>query len=182
MSEPNTPASVVCQQQATTLQHLFEHIYAQRMQDMPIINPQITVETVGFQGWQADCLGVLITPWFMNLVILPSQPATELKVGQKLVYAFPAGEYDFVVNHEQPLGFFYTCSLFSPMFQFADHAAAHETAQAVIELLLKPQIQATDSSASFDDADQPAATVDKDSANASEISRRDLLRGRLRSD
>ena len=49
----------------------YEAIYAERMRDLPIVNPRLAVEAVGFEQWEDQDLGVLITPWFMNLVLLP---------------------------------------------------------------------------------------------------------------
>ena len=49
---------------------MFSRIQAERMADVPLLNPALTVETVGFRLWQDSWLGVLITPWSMNLLAL----------------------------------------------------------------------------------------------------------------
>ena len=58
-------------------------IQRERMADIPLLNPALEVQAVGFSVWEAYCLGVLITPWFMNLMLLPL-------AGDKLVLGFHA--------------------------------------------------------------------------------------------
>ena len=49
----------------------FERIAATRMAGLPMNNPALKVAAVGFQPWAEDyLLGVLITPWAINLVVL----------------------------------------------------------------------------------------------------------------
>ena len=36
-----------------------------------MVNPALAVEAVGFRPWGEHWLGILITPWFMNLVLMP---------------------------------------------------------------------------------------------------------------
>ena len=38
----------------------------QRGRDMPFYNERLGVEAVGFQAWDGDVIGVLITPWFLS--------------------------------------------------------------------------------------------------------------------
>ena len=70
------------QSRVQTLEQVFAHIAATRMQGVPVQNPALRVQAVGFAP-QADpdggewLLGVLVTPWFMNLVwwVLGKKPA-----------------------------------------------------------------------------------------------------------
>ncbi len=132
-----------------TLETCFSQIQQQRMVDVPILNSMLRVQAVDFQLFQQTWIGVLITPWFMNLLYLRDDNNI---VGSKTAHLFPAGQFEFIVSYEKELGFYQSCSLYSPMFDFAQQEIAVQTAQAALqELLKKPQ-----------------------SAN---ISRRDLLRG-----
>jgi [NiFe] hydrogenase assembly HybE family chaperone len=58
---------------------------------------------------------------------LPVGTTGRLQLGSQLL--------SFLGNHDPELGHYAACSLISPMFQFADHAAAVATAEAVIETL-----------------------------------------------
>jgi len=117
---------------ASRLEAAFGAVYEQRMQGLPFVNVALTVEAVDFRPWNGHWLGVLITPWFMNLVLLPNDQAAwpALRVGEKCVQRFPAGVFEFIAGREDTLGEYLTCSLFSPMFEFADHETARLTAAA----------------------------------------------------
>ena len=110
------------------------------MQGLPFVHPDLLVEAVGFQVWQGGCLGVLVTPWFMNLMLLPGAGDSwaTLRVGEKCSYALPSGTYEFVLGEEAGIGRYMSCSLFSPMQAFVDHAAAVATADQVMVALMDP--------------------------------------------
>jgi [NiFe] hydrogenase assembly HybE family chaperone len=99
---------------------------AARMHGLPVVNPALDVEAVGFAPWDEHWLGVMVTPWFMNLALLPRNRDAwrPLARGEKRRYAFPAGEYEFVGADDPVLGTYMVCSLFSPMHEFADQATA----------------------------------------------------------
>jgi [NiFe] hydrogenase assembly HybE family chaperone len=144
----------------------FEQIHQQRMLGLPILNPALRVAVIGGRRWQDDWLGVLITPWCMNLVLLPG-PASVRRpgpVGSTLCIRLPAGTFELIASHEPDIGPFAACSLFSPMQGFADQPSAVAVAETVIAGLFEPQ-----------QTDMPSARE-----NWSGISRRDLLRGKLR--
>jgi [NiFe] hydrogenase assembly HybE family chaperone len=96
------------------------------------------VEAVGFRGWEGHSLGVLVTPWFINLMLLPEQdePAGPYRVGAKTLHRFPSGNYEFILCEEPGLGRYRMCSLFSPVHQFEDQAAAVATARACLEAIM----------------------------------------------
>jgi len=119
---------------AARLEAAFRAIAAGRMRGLPFVNEALEVEAVGFAHWDGHWLGCLVTPWFMNLVLLPRDAAAwqSVPAGDKVAYRFPAGVYDFVAGREAAIGEYQACSLFSPMFEFADHDAARLTAQAAL--------------------------------------------------
>ncbi|MFM2347060.1 MAG: [NiFe]-hydrogenase assembly, chaperone, HybE, partial [Pseudomonadota bacterium] len=92
-------------------------------------------------------LGVLVTPWFMNLLRLPLQPvdgrdAAALQaaglapLGRAVVRRYGEHALDFTGAHEaEGLGAWEQASLFSPMFAFADQPAAVATAHEVMRQL-----------------------------------------------
>ena len=118
------------------MQQAFERIARTRMADMPLNNPRLDVATVDFRA-DADggfALGVLVTPWCMNLLRLPLRDGLHdelgvLGVGITGIRELGARRFDFIGAHEPGLGAFEACSLFSPMFEFADQAAALATAR-----------------------------------------------------
>lgn len=130
-----TPAQI---EQA--LEHTFNVILNTRMQDLPLLNPALSVKALGFQRVNDDWLGALITPWFMNLLLLPAAKADwcDLPIGSQFERAFPYGVFTFTVAHEVQLGTYAQCSLFSPMFQFQDQNAAITAARSALHALLAP--------------------------------------------
>jgi [NiFe] hydrogenase assembly HybE family chaperone len=144
------------EQISRTLETVFTGILATRLSNVPIVNPALSVQAVGFIRFNEDWLGVLITPWFMNLLLLPGPDSEWRKQlpGSKLVRRYPYGAFEFTLASEAQLGTYAQCSLFSPMFQFEDQATALTAAQTALQGLLT--------------APAPRA-----------VNRRDLLRGAL---
>ncbi len=139
------------------LESTFNDILHTRMSAVPVLNPALSVQALEFCRYQHDWLGALITPWFMNLLLLPAAAdsiCAGRDIGSKFSQSFPYGQFEFVLAKEEQLGSYAQCSLFSPMFQFEDQAAAVATAQAALTGLLC-------------------------SSAPRGVSRRDLLRGKL---
>ena len=138
------------------LETTFNEILAKRMRGLPVVNAALSVQAIGFSRFGEDWLGVLITPWFMNLLLLPGPDSTwrEQQPGTKIEKGFPYGVFEFTLGSETQLGIYALCSLFSPMFQFENQAAALATAQAALQGLLAEVAPRT-------------------------VSRRDLLRGAI---
>ncbi|TXT38745.1 MAG: hupJ [Comamonadaceae bacterium] len=132
--------SVLAHSRVLMLEQAFAHIANTRMRDVPVQNLALRVQAVGFaaQAHDTALLGVLVTPWFMNLVRLPLAQASILAVGEKAKRQVGTEQFEFIGAHEAGLGAFEACSLFSPMFDFADHAAALATASEVLALLRAP--------------------------------------------
>lgn len=126
------------------LEAAFGRVWREHMQGLPMVNPALTVEAVGFEPWQAHWLGVLVTPWFMNLVLMPRLHAQWPRVRERESrhFVFPAGVFEFIGAHDAELGDYMACSLFSPMFEFADPEAARATALAALQALFDPACRA----------------------------------------
>lgn len=126
---------------APALEAAFSHIAATRMADLPIANSMLKVEAVAFRRYEKDghWLGVLITPWAINLLLLPApgSPWPEQGPGGKHVWHFPSGDYEFTVAKEDALGRYHLCSLFSPPKEFHSQEEARQTACAVLAALMQ---------------------------------------------
>ena len=127
------------------VERTFFRVLRERMHDVPILNPALNVEAVDFQRWQRHWLGVLVTPWCMSLLLLPGSADDWVLAGdnQRRFLKFPAGDFAFLDSHEDDLGTFQTCSLFSPMGSFSSQAQATQTARASLLALMAPQAQAS---------------------------------------
>lgn len=149
----------------------FQIIGEKRMQGLPFLNAALRVEAVNFRPWEAFWLGVMLTPWAMNLFLTPrdSEKWPVAQPGERRHYDFPAGAYDFIVAHDEYVGDYMMCSLFSPVQQFGDHETARLTAQYALEALFK-------SDAPAKTGESPPTLQERMEAP---LSKRDFLRGRF---
>jgi len=158
MTEPIAAAA------AARLEAAFQAIHAGRMQDVPILNAALAVEAVGFRPWQGRVLGALVTPWFINLVVLPGEGEWQAVPDRDSVwYAFPSGRFEFIAGSEGGLGPYHACSLYSPVQEFADQSVARETARVALESLFDPSL--------LGESPEP------EHPHGPRLSRRDFLRG-----
>jgi [NiFe] hydrogenase assembly HybE family chaperone len=117
----------------------FTRVQHERMQGLPLLNPVMQVEAVGFvcadlePASAAVADGVLITPWFMSLLRLPLyKQAHRDRVGRRVVHALGLEQFDFIGADDDALGYYETCALFSPMFEFSTQDLARDTAVAAL--------------------------------------------------
>ena len=122
------------QTQVARLEAVFRDIAATRMEGVPLLHAGLQVQAVDFAPEpEGDfALGVLVTPWFMNLMRLPLGAAEVLAPGQVGPQRLGEHRLHFIGAHEAAFGPNEMCSLASPMFEFADQQAAVATAREVL--------------------------------------------------
>lgn len=184
------------------LETCFRLVHNERMDGVPILNNALAVRAVGTHAWNDFWLSILITPWFINVVLVPQEPDGEtIRTGEKRMFGFPVGSFEFIRGHEDDLGPFWMCSLFSPVFEFADMETAEATANAALTELFEAEEENTEADRDMQTiwrgewpdaetgvqeeidahAEPVAALEDEDEAAApSAFSRRGLLTGKLR--
>ena len=145
---PIRPAMPRADDPSAWLEAHYRAVYAERMADLPFVNAALQVEAVGF-AWQhvdpqasTGVLGILITPWCMNLVWLPDDTQNRPAEGQSQEYQIGGERLEFISVEDDVFGHYQSCSLFSPMFDFSDQQSARETATHVLSLLRRPPRQA----------------------------------------
>jgi len=149
---------------ASLLEACYRRVGDRAMRDLPIYNDALDVAAVGFAIRDAAISGILITPWFMNLVLCPLDGSlASHSLGSSITHDFPAGSIDFTIGAAiDGIGRVASCSLFSPMDEFSTMVQARATAEAAwLEILLPPA-----------DHERPAAKV-------AAVDRRRFLRGEL---
>ncbi|WP_439525339.1 [NiFe]-hydrogenase assembly chaperone HybE [Roseovarius mucosus] len=122
----------------------FTEVWHGKMRDVPIVNKLLHVQAVGFHVHEGRPIGVLISPWFMNLVVLAGEGEdwSTLVPGTKEVIGFASGEYEFIHNVREMVGGYKACSLFSPMGEFRSQAQAVDVARAVMVALFQDEHRA----------------------------------------
>lgn len=165
---------------ATSIGQALAEIYAgiaeRSMRDLPVYNPALGVEAVGFRAEAERVVGIVVTPWFMNLVVVAAPGGPDLParpVGSAIEHRFPGGDFGFTVGALDGFGRLDSASLFSPMFEFDDPAVVRAVAEAALAEILTaptPAVETETTAATSAEAAGPAA----DPA----IDRRALLFGR----
>ena len=133
----------------------FREIWHSKMRDVPMVNKLLHIEAVGWQMVDGRPMGVLISPWFMNLIQLPAEDEdwSDLTPGAKETISFPSGDYEFLHNTRELVGGYKACSLFSPMGDFSTQQQAQEVARAVMIAIFDSENRAeTDRAADIRDA------------------------------
>lgn len=117
----------------------FNGIYRENMRGLPICNPALKVEAVGFEAMSPHRLGVLITPWFMNLVLLPGDDGwAAMPYGAKDEVSLPAEPCEFTICRDETLGVYLSAILFRSVSDFPDQQTAVRVATEVLQQLRTP--------------------------------------------
>lgn len=113
----------------------YRRVARERMQGLAVCNPALEVEAVGFADWQGRCLGILVAPWFMNLVLLPGarDDWRALPTGARQGWTLPGGAYEFTVSRVEGADVHQSCALFTTVLDFPDQDTARGVAGAVID-------------------------------------------------
>ena len=108
------------------------------MEGLPFVNPALAVEAVGFAPWQGHWLGVMLTPWFMNLILAPRDAAALAFAAagrEAAATAFRRGTTISSAPGTTLAGDYQLCSLFSPVLEFEDQPTARLVAQLARDAL-----------------------------------------------
>lgn len=158
------------------LESTFNTIHSTRMQGIPILNSKLQVRAFGFKRWDKGRLGIVLTPWFMNVMFVPEYEF-QVVVGSKQFINLPSGSYECIVGFEEPVGFYLATSLFSPVLEFEDQVAAEQTAKAALIALMTEEKTGTSNNVST----PSESTTTQPLAERLEqpLSRREWLQGRF---
>jgi len=167
----------------------FKRIRDERMDGVPILNARLEVEAVGTRVWNSSTLTVLITPWFINLMLLPgsdeqAEAWNALTLTSGVLHRFPAGRFDFLVGEEAGVGRYQMCSLFSPVLEFEDQEAARIASTAALDALFDASLdpaaeKKAEAGTGTESAPENAVASPVKVSTPIEPSRRGFLSGRL---
>jgi [NiFe] hydrogenase assembly HybE family chaperone len=182
-TDPGAPAMLeeaMIRARTRALEAEFTEIWHSKMRDVPMVNRNLEVRAIGFRLHEGRLLGVLLSPWFMNLILLPAEGEdwNRLTPGAKEVIAFPSGRYEFTHNTRPMIGGYKACSLFSMMGDFKTQADAVEVASAVMQALFDEENRAeTDRSADIRAAREAEVAAENPPPIDPEPSRRAVITG-----
>jgi len=155
-----------------TLEAVYRDTVQPRMQELPVYNPALRVEARGFRVRDGRRSGVLITPWCMNLLLLPvdGDSWAGLAPGTQVEVAFPAGTYRMTLSMPAGTASHLSLTLFTTVLDFADQQTAQQVADEVLERLYQAEEEG-------ECADPVSAEIDR-AGFRQPLSRRGLLLGR----
>lgn len=151
---------------AAFLEAHYQHVWATRMHDLPFVNAALSVEAIGFQRLDGDWLGVVVTPWFLNLVLVSGggQLWGDIPAGERRYLSLPCGTMQFIADDDPDIGPYQYCPLIAPVGNLPDMATArHVAADAIRTVFSLP-------------APAPETAQQEGSAEAPEVSRRGFFR------
>ncbi|MEA9391293.1 hydrogenase-2 assembly chaperone [Acerihabitans sp. TG2] len=123
-------------------QHLLEQCFSEiadaQMRELPFYQAQIPVRACGFQLFEQQWVGVLLTPWMLSLLVLPGpgQRWPHKAVGSRLGLALPCGNVGFIVGEVSGCAGYLASSLLSPLPAGLDGDAALRLAQQCARMAL----------------------------------------------
>ena len=99
------------------LESAFQHIAEKSMATLPFYQPQIPVRACGFQRFEGQWVGCLLTAWMLSLLVLPGpdQVWSKRSVGDRLALSLPCGDVRFIVGETESCGQYLASSLMSPL-------------------------------------------------------------------
>jgi [NiFe] hydrogenase assembly HybE family chaperone len=155
-----SPAAAISEDPTPRLLTMYQRIWEDSMHDMPFINPVLSVEVLGFRRWSGDWVGAVITPWFLNLFVLPGGGAlwSDRPSGEHGKIAFPVGVLEFIADDDisAEIPAYQYCPLFAPVGQFATQVAARAAAEdALAALFTAPPTEQTVAADSPPPSEQP---------------------------
>jgi [NiFe] hydrogenase assembly HybE family chaperone len=152
---------------------------AERMRGLAFVNRALRVQAVDFRPWEGHWLGVLVTPWSINLMLTPYERSAwrPVQAGIKRRFSFPAGDFEFIDALDTVLGEYRMCSLFSPAMEFEDHATAELVARLAREALFDATLDDSAATPVSDSTESTLAQIGEQAARP--MSKRDFLRGRF---
>lgn len=132
---PIRPAVPRADDPSAFLEAHYRHVWQTRMHDLPFVNAALAVEAVGFARYEGDWLGVVITPWFLNLLLVSGggQLWGDIPAGERRYLNLPCGTMQFIADDDPDIGPYQYCPLIAPVTNLADMAQARLVAADAIK-------------------------------------------------
>lgn len=118
----------------------YQNVWQTRMHDLPFVNAALGVEAIGFARYEGDWLGVVITPWFLNLLLVSGggQLWGDIPAGERRYLNLPCGTLQFIADDDPDIGPYQYCPLIAPVSDLADMAQARLIAADALKTVFVP--------------------------------------------
>lgn len=177
---PAAPARPHADNPAPLVLAMYRRIWETTMRDLDFVNRALEVDIAGFRRHRGDWVGAVITPWFVNLYVLPGggELWRDLGSGERVKLPFPIGELEFIADYdpaaEIPAALY--CPLLAPVTALKSQDEALRMAMDALETLFTPAVVPADATTPATPDATPEAASPNDPAASSVPSRRAFLR------
>lgn len=171
---PIRPATPRHSDPTAFLETHYRKVWEERMHDMPFVNARLDVAAIGFTRLSGDWLGVVITPWFVNLFLLSGSGNLwgDIPAGERRYVNLPCGTLQFIADDDPDIGPYQYCPLIAPVDHLPDMAAAQTAAVDAMKTVLSVP-------AKSDETNEPAPAASPEpppAKSAGPVSRRGFFR------
>lgn len=139
---PASPAAPHADNPAPQVLAMYRRIWETTMRDLDFVNRALEVDIAGFRRYRGDWVGAVISPWFVNLYVLPGggELWRDLGAGERVKLPFPVGELEFIADYEPtaeiPAALY--CPLLAPVTALKSQEEALRMAMDALETLFTP--------------------------------------------
>ena len=118
----------------------YRRVWETRMADLPFVNPALDVAAVGFRQHEGDWVGVMVTPWFLNLFLVSGGGRLwgDIPAGERRYLNLPCGTLQFIADDDPDIGPYQYCPLIAPVTGLAGMDAALAAARDALAALFTP--------------------------------------------
>lgn len=142
MSQPMSSemTSTICH--ANDPSPLLEAHFLQRREahaaNTPQANPALRVKAIGFAKIEGDWVGVMVTPWFIHLLLLPGGGTLwgDIPDGQRRYLDLPGSTFYFTATEAPVIGPYQYTALLDKIDQLPDMASAQRVAEDALRTAL----------------------------------------------
>jgi len=141
---PIRPATPLDADPTAFLENHYLHVWETRMQDLPFVNARLGVAAVGFSRHRGDWVGVMVTPWFLNLFLLSGGGELwgDIPAGERRYIELPCGTLQFIADDDPDLGPYQYCPLIAPVTGLESMIAALGAARDALTAAFTPPPEA----------------------------------------
>jgi [NiFe] hydrogenase assembly HybE family chaperone len=135
---PIRPAVARSDNPSAFLEQHYQHVWQTRMRGLPFVNSSLEVEVIEFVRHEGDWLGVIVTPWFLNLFLLSGGGSlwSDIAAGERCHVQLPCGRLQFIADDDPDIGPYQYCPLIAPVSELPDAGTAHQAALDALKAVL----------------------------------------------
>lgn len=132
---------------AQRVEAAFSRVAEQAMSGLSFSHSSMPVKACGFQVFESQWLGAVVTPWMLSILILPGpdQVWDRRALSDRIGLKFPYGNLSFIVGELDGLDQYLSSSLMSPLDKNLTVEQAIQLAEDSLRMLLSLPVRDAES-------------------------------------